>query len=71
MLKRIVETETERTTSDERRNSLHLILIQGLTSDIPVSQSNLIGINIGLERNSVLHPFLVVSIGNVITGVST
>jgi len=54
----------------ERRNGLALGLIEGGRNDAPVCQINL-AVRLLLVSQCVLHPVLVVALGEVFAGVST
>jgi hypothetical protein len=54
----------------ERRNGLALVLIQGLGLNGTVTEVDL-AVSLLLPGEGVLHPVLVVTVGEVLTGVST
>jgi hypothetical protein len=54
----------------ERRNGLALVLIQGLGLNGTVAELN-VAVGLLLPGESVLHPVLVVTLGEVLTSVST
>lgn len=54
----------------ERRDGLALVLVQRRANDTPVAELNLT-LGLLLEGQGVLHPVLVVSVGEVLAGVGT
>ena len=54
----------------ERRNRLALVLVQCRGNHFTVAQINL-AMRLLLEGEGVLHPFLIITLGEVLTGVST
>jgi len=56
--------------SGERRNGLALSLVKGGAGDLAVTELNL-AVGLLLPCQGVLHPVLVVTVGEVLTGVST
>ena len=55
----------------ERRHRLALVLIQRLVDDATVRQLDIRLRRVGLEGERVLHPALVVALGEVLAGVCT